>query len=181
MARPRRSWHSAPVRRVLAYLLGLPFALVGEFAAHQGAYLAVHGSHTHAVLAETGHGYLENLPSFALALIVVLAAAGLVDGFLLARGRSAASLPLRTFLLIGPAAFAIQEFAERWAETGRFPWWAWSEASFLLGMVLQLPTAWLAFHLSRAILRPIRRIATRVADRILGRGPGQGYRRSCSA
>lgn len=158
------------MRRLLAYLLGLPFALIGEFAAHQGAYLAIYGSQAEAALGETGHGYLAHLPTFAVALGVVLLAAVLVDGFLLARGRPSSRLPLRTFLLIGPAAFAVQEFAERWAETGHFPWWAWTEATFLIGLLLQLPTSWVAFHVARAILRPIRRVAQRIAELVLQPG-----------
>ncbi|MEI2810645.1 MAG: hypothetical protein V9F00_10690 [Nocardioides sp.] len=150
------------MRRVFAYVLGLPFALVGEITAHQGAYLLVDGSHASAHLSATGHGYLEGMPSFVVALLLVLAAAALLDGLLLACGRSARQLPLRTFLVIGPTAFAVQEIVERWAATGHVPWLAWAEPTFLLGLLLQLPTAWIAFHLARLIVQPVRRLAERI-------------------
>ena len=140
----------------------LPLALAGLVAAHQASYFAVAGGHHAEALAESGHGYLAQMP-LALAILGVLAIVGLaVEGVRTVRGRSRATMAAWPFAVAGPAAFIIQEHLERFLHQGHVPWTAAIEPTFILGLILQMPAALLALGLARLLLRAARQIAAAV-------------------
>jgi hypothetical protein len=132
----------------VAWLLGLPLAVLGWLSAHAVAYdVAFPSAHERAdALAASGHDYLERAP--LLAAVCVVVAAG---GFLLrARGRSSRPLPAWALGLLPLVGFAVQEHVERALHAGAIPWGTGLEPVFLVGLALQLPFAVLAGLVARA-------------------------------
>jgi hypothetical protein len=154
-------------RRLLAWCLTVPLAVVGSQAAHWLAYrLAVpNGEQRAQVLASTGHSYLAWAPA-GVAVCTALAACAFVGQVrALTRGRRGAVAPTPWMLAsLGPAIFCLQEWFERLASEGSLSWSALTERTFILGLLLQFPIAIAAYALARLILR----VATRVAS-LLGR------------
>lgn len=161
--RQRGLTHSA--RRRSAWLVSLPLVVLGSLAAHQLAYLAVAGDHVDALLAETGHGYLDQLPTGAvLGLVCVVLGLGLaaLDRVRGARGKT---IPVWLIALVPLLGFALQEHVERLAHTGHVPWSAALEATFLAGLGLQLPFAALAYLVARALLQTVAAVVTALLAR----------------
>jgi hypothetical protein len=153
------------VRRRSAWLVSLPLVVAGSLIAHQLAYLAVAGAHADALLADTGHGYLDQLPTGAvLALVCLLLGLGLaaVDRV---RERAGRGIPAWLIALVPLLGFALQEHVERLAHSGQVPWGAALDATFLVGLALQLPFAALAFVIARALLRTVASIVTALLER----------------
>ncbi len=141
------------LRGRVAPLVALPLAVAGSLVAHELAYRVVGGGHAHDLLAETGHGYLEHLPAGAMLGLAVLVV-GLVAAAA-GRARSVRTLPAWVVGLVPFAVFAVQEHLERWVHTGEWPWGAVLEATFLVGVVLQVPFAVVAWALARVLLRAV--------------------------
>lgn len=146
---------SAGVRRRSAWLVSLPLVVLGSLLAHQLAYLIVAGAHADALLAETGHGYLEQLPTGAVLALVCLVLGLLLAGADRARARAGTAIPAWLIALVPLMGFALQEHVERFAHNGAVPWGAALDATFLVGLALQLPFAALAFLIARALLRTV--------------------------
>jgi hypothetical protein len=134
-----------------AWLVSLPVMLAGCLGAHLAAYVLVEpGAHArHDLLANSGHGYLSQLPLLGAAVLVLLLAAALHHALV---GRAGARPRPAVFVALPPLAFTVQEHLERWAHAGGFPVAAALEPTFLLGLALQLPFALLAWLLARATL-----------------------------
>jgi hypothetical protein len=170
------------VRRRSAWLISLPLVVLGSLVAHQLAYLIVAGHHADALLAETGHGYLEQLPTAAvLGLICLVLGLGLA-GFDHARGARGKTIPAWLIALVPLVGFALQEHVERFGHSGDVPWAAALEATFLVGLGLQLPFAALAFVAARPppprnrtitlrVPRVVVALAARIACSLAPRGP----------
>ena len=148
---------------MLVVLASLGLAIVGSQLAHAAVYRIVSpDAHERAhLLAGTGHGYLAHAP-LGLAIVCVLLAMALVaewhsagDG-----GPTARPWPL-LFVAVAPVLFVLQEHFERLLHDGGFPLGAAVEATFLLGLILQLPFALAAYALARVLLA-----AARVARRL---------------
>jgi hypothetical protein len=154
-------------RRLLAWCLTLPLALMGSQAAHWLAYrLAVpNGEQRAHVLAARGHAYLDWAPA-GIAVCTVLAGCAFVGQVrALARGCRGVVAPSPWLLAsLGPAIFCLQEWFERLAHEGSLSWSAVTERTFVVGLLLQFPVALVAYAVARLILR----VATRVAS-LLGR------------
>jgi apolipoprotein N-acyltransferase len=131
----------------------------GSWAAHALDYRLVVPDPTGrgTLLAATGHGYQDWLP-LAFAVLVALALVALARAAPALRAR-AASAPLWPFLLLPPLTFVLQEHLERWIATGRFPWHAAFEPTFVPGVVLQLPFGVTAYVVARLTLHAARRLA----------------------
>jgi len=161
-------------RRLIAWLVTLPLAVVGTQAAHALAYRLVTSTadtREHE-LSTTGHDYLAYLP-LALAIGAVLVAFALtaeVRHIVQTKESSALKPQVWQFALVAPAVFACQEHLERWLHDGAFPWDAALAASFITGLLLQLPFALAAYALARVLLR-----AARSLGRLLAR-PRRGRR-----
>lgn len=145
----------------------MPVALAGGLTAHALAYrIVAPGAHERShLLASSGHGYMSELR--------LLAAAGLafvLVGFLWQAGLAARGLepsgPSRLVGLVPPLAFVLQEHLERLVHEGAFPVAAFTQPTFLIGLVLQLPFALLAFAAAALLAR-----AARVLGRLLVRPP----------
>ena len=90
------------------------------------------------------HAYLDHSPQ----LLLVLAVVGLAFGGLAARLRIPAAWP---FPVAALATFVVQEHVERFVHGGDVPWLLNSRV-FLVGLLLQLPVALLAWALARRLL-----------------------------
>ena len=160
-------------RRLIAWLVTLPLAVAGTQVAHVLAYrltTATSSERAHA-LSASGHGYAAYVP-LALAIGAVLVAFALA-----AEVRQIATGPARSplrptawhFAVVAPALFACQEHLERLLHSGGFPWGVVLGASFLVGLLLQLPVALAAYLLARLLLRAARSIGDLLARRRPGR------------
>jgi hypothetical protein len=139
----------------LAWLLALALTAAGWLTAHEVAYrLAVPHPHTHAhAMPETGHSYLSEYGSLALALCAALAVFALA-GLLLRslRGTPEVRASLTVFALLPPLGFVLQEHLERLLAVGSVPADVLLEPPVLLGLLLQLPFALAALALASALL-----------------------------
>jgi hypothetical protein len=155
----------AGMRRSLAWLVAVPLMLAGTQVAHMLSYRIVYPEASirlHA-LVETGHGYLGALPlvlGFAGAVVALSLAATVLDA---TRGRGVRSLPPSAFALLPLAGFAIQEYVERWLGWGFFPWQAFAQPTFVIGLALQVPFGVLAYLVARFLLRTAERLGGRLA------------------
>jgi hypothetical protein len=151
-------------RRLTAWLVTLPLAVAGTQVAHALAYrLVTPGAEvrTHG-LAASGHGYLEYLP-LVLAIGAVLVAFALTaEVRRLVEGTGGPGLRVRAwhFALVAPAIFSLQEHLERLFHEGILPWDTALAATFIVGVVLQLPFALAAYALARLLLRVARSLGT---------------------
>jgi hypothetical protein len=137
--------------RALAWLFPLPLVAAVGLAAHALGYRAVAASpagHAHSldpVAHGTGAWYVCAALCGATAL-VALAGIALVS----ARRGTALRAPLWLVALVPPLGFTAQEELGRLLHTGAsLP----VEATFLFGLLLQIPVALLALLLVRALLR----------------------------
>jgi hypothetical protein len=141
-------------RRRLAWLLSLALMAIGGLFAHILAYrlVAPHPARHEELLSSSGHGYHAHWAvCFAVCATVALIglARVIVDR---ARGQKPLRLPLWVFGVLPPAGFVVQEHLERFLHTGTFPYAASLEATFLVGILLQIPFALAAFALARILL-----------------------------
>lgn len=147
-------------RRSVAWLLTLPLAVVGSQLAHALAYrLATpNDAERGHELAASGHGYLAYLPAVlaVCSVLVALALAGELGHALTDRSRRPSRPSALRFAVLAPAIFACQEHFERLLHDGRFPWNAGFHRLFLVGLLLQLPFALVAYTLARLLLRVAR-------------------------
>lgn len=143
------------VRRRSAWLVSLPLAVFGSLLAHQLAYLLVAGEHADALLTETGHGYLERVPTVAVLGLICLALGLGLAALDHVRGAVGRTIPAWLIALVPMLGFAAQEHVERYASSGQVPWTAAVEATFIIGLGLQVPFAALAFIAARALLRTV--------------------------
>lgn len=153
-------------RRSLLWLLILPLAVVASQLGHAVAYRLVTPDETERAheLAATGHAYLTYAP-MALAICGVLVVLALASEFVNAlTPRRTARPSLLPFAVLAPAIFASQEHIERLLQDGVFPWSAALDATFLVGLLLQLPFAALAYFLARLMLGVVRSIRRRLSN-----------------
>jgi hypothetical protein len=139
--------------------------VAGSQVAHVFAYRLVYPQAQVRVrdLLATGHGYmLGRLGFLPLVLGVVLGLELVALGWTVAgavRERWARPVPAWAFALLPLVGFTVQEFAERWFETGSFPWWAVEQPTFRVGLLLQLPFGLLAFLVAWLLQRVAERVA----------------------
>lgn len=127
-----------PVDRARAWLAVSPIVFAGVLVAHALAYRLT------GTPAGSVHAYLDHAPQ----VLVVLALVGATVAGLAGRLRSPSAWPVAAAAL---ATFVVQEHVERLAHTGELPWLVGSPA-FLVGLLLQLPFALLAWALARRLL-----------------------------
>lgn len=159
-------------RPAAAWLLSVPLMVSGSQVAHTFAYRLVYPeAHVRLRdLLQTGHGYMSYAPFVAgvggatelVAFVWILVTA--------VRGRRASRLPPPwAFALLPPLAFLLQEVLERWLLVGSFPWWAFLQPTFAVGLALQLPFALLAYLLARLLLGAARTVAPRLRGSVARR------------
>ncbi len=143
-------------RRLVAWLAVAPLALAGVLAGHGVAYAQT------GVEADPLHDYLAHGPQLA----VVGALAGLV--LLAFQQRTQVAASPWSYAFLGIVTFAAQEHAERIAHGDALPFLL-ANPTFLLGLALQLPIAFLCARLARLVLGTARGRGQRL--RLLGTYP----------
>lgn len=141
----------------LAWPLSVPLMLGGTECAHWLAFWLVYPNRWERAqaLQQSGHAYLSYWPVFAGIGLALLVAGLVYDVCEHARPtgrRWARRPPAALFASLPPLAFALQEHVESFVHTGSIAGVAESP-TFLVGLVLQLPFALLAFLLARLLLR----------------------------
>jgi hypothetical protein len=140
------------VNRARAWLVVSPVVAAGVLVSHALAYRLT------STPTERFHAYLEHAPQV---LLVLALSAIVLGGF----GRRRVAPPARVFPLIAVTTFVLQEHVERLVHGGSFPILVTSPA-FVVGLLLQIPTALVAWALARWLLAavgepPARRLAVR--------------------
>jgi hypothetical protein len=166
----------------LVWLTCLGLMAVGSVLAHALAYrlvAPVHGSH--AAMNHAGHAGHHQSPGVFPHIEVCLAICGSVAllallGSLATRVRRARPLvpPLWVFGLVPPLGFIAQEQIEHLIAAGALPATALAEPTFLVGFLLQLPFALLAYGAAQLLLRVAGALIGRLGSRpslVLGRSP----------
>jgi hypothetical protein len=150
--------------RRAVWLVCLVLMAVGSLFAHLAAYhlVAPERAHRDDLLQASGHGYFAHLRLClaVCAAVALLGIAGVVVDRL--RGGRARPVPLWVFALVPPLGFVIQEHVERFLSAETAPYAAAFEATFLLGLALQIPFALAAFFAARALLA----LAIAIAERL---------------
>lgn len=124
------------MRRLLIWLIALPFAAASVIGGHAAAYTVT------GAPADGAHGYLEHAPQ-VVAVLVLLGLLGLArDG----RHRSS-FVPVATLAAVG---FVCQEHLERLLHSGELPLLLTS-STFWLGLALQLPFAAVVWLVARRL------------------------------
>jgi hypothetical protein len=126
------------VQRTQVWLVVSPIIAAGVLLAHAVAYQVTGTS------PGPTHDYLDHTPQ----VLLVLALVGFVCTGLSARWRLP---PTWSFPVVAMATFVAQEHLERLVHTGELPWLLTSPV-FMVGVVLQLPVALLAWALARRLL-----------------------------
>jgi hypothetical protein len=138
--------------RVRVWLSVSPLIASGVVVSHVLAYRLT------GTPAGPVHGYLEHAPQ----LLLVLALAGLALGGLeLSRLGAGLRLPVAwPFPVVALATFVVQEHLERFVHTGDVPGLVGSRP-FLVGFLLQVPVALVAWALARRLLGALRHVRSR--------------------
>jgi hypothetical protein len=102
-----------------------------------------------------------------LAIGAVLVAFALIAEVLQLAGTSPRRIGPRAwhFAVVAPAVFATQEHLERLIHDGAFPWTTVLGASFIAGLLLQLPFALVAYVLAQLLLDAARSLGELLAGR----------------
>jgi hypothetical protein len=149
-------------RRRLAWVFALGLMATGGLLAHTLAYRLVpaHPGESHLAM----HGY-EAHWRICLAISLTVAAIGLAGVALeRSRGLVPTRLPLWLFSVLPLLGFVFQEHVERALATGAFSTSIAAEPAFLIGLLLQVPFALVAYVVARALLA----VATALAERFGG-------------
>jgi hypothetical protein len=136
-----------PVDRVRVWLAVSPLVAAGVVVSHTLAY-SLTGTPAGPV-----HGYLGHAPQILLVLALAGLALGGLESFRLGstRLRPPSAWP---FPAVALATFVAQEHLERYVHTGDVPVLVGSR-TFVVGLLLQLPVALVAWALARRLLRAL--------------------------
>lgn len=154
-------------RSRLAWPLSVPLMLGGTECAHWLAFRLVYPNpwERAQALQQSGHAYLSYWPVFAGIGSALLVAGLVFDVYEHVRPTGepwSRQPPAALFASLPPLAFALQEHVESFVHTGSIAGVAESP-TFLLGLALQLPFAFVTFLLARLLLR-----AAEIVGRVLG-------------
>jgi hypothetical protein len=141
-----------------AWLVVGPAVLAGVLASHELAYRITRAP------AGPAHDYLSHAPQ----VVLILVALGLLATRIGTRERMPAAWQAP---VVAVATFVVQEHLERLVHTGGVPWILTSPV-FLVGLLLQLPVAVLAWLLARNVLETLSisaRMRARRASPVLAR------------
>lgn len=148
-----------------AALLSIPVIAGASLAAHGLAYqLAFPDAHTREqALTESGHGYLRFTSGFFALCVALVLAYAIVHALRAARGQAQRPVPFWPYLVLPFALFTVQEHTERFVKTGVFPVDAVLARTFLVGLVLQLPVALIAYAIARVVVAVAREVGRLLA------------------
>jgi hypothetical protein len=143
-------------RRRIPWLLSVPLMVGGTEVAHWLAFRLVYPDawQRSQALQQTGHGYFSFLPIAGGTGVALLLSALLLHGkdVSAGHGRQVREVRLSQFAVLPPLAFALQEHLERLVHNGTMLGVV-LEPTFMLGLLLQLPFALVAYLLARFLLR----------------------------
>ena len=149
------------MRRPLPWLLALPLIVAGSLGAHALAALltaAPSTEHVGEVAERSSTGTAGHLVVFlgAAAAVAALGGASSVVSLLVRRERRRVSPHL--FFWLPPAAYTLQELAERRLHAEAAPFQAVHDPRFLYGLAFQIPFGLAALGIARLLYRVGRRI-----------------------
>lgn len=142
-----------PRTRSLPALVVAPLVTLGSLLAHQAAHLVAtpHASARDAALRATGHGYLDHAGLILGSLVVAALAGAIVHALRSASsGRRRAWSPMGLAFVV-PACFLVQETIERIVSGSLSPA-SFSDPALVLGLLLQVPFALIAYAVARRVL-----------------------------
>jgi hypothetical protein len=175
-------------RQRLPWLLAVPLMAMGSIAAHVIGYAGAPGTGEHGhdearELAALHERSSEGSAGHVVLPLGLVAALLLVVGIRLVvsrlRGGDSRGLGAGSFFLLPLLAYSSQELIERLVNAEGFPFDAVLEPRFLLGLVLQLPFAAVAFLLGRSLLRVGKRLIRLFARRPVPRHRARPTRPRC--
>ena len=137
----------------VAWLLSLGLMAAGAVVAHLLAYRLVLPTGGGGHQAHAGHAAGTSHLELCLAVCGSVALVGLAAAFVSAarRGREF-RMPLWIFALVPPVGFVVQDQLSSVLQPGAFSQAGVLEPVFLVGLLLQLPFAFLAFVAARALV-----------------------------
>jgi len=144
--------------------------VAGSQVAHVFAYRLVYPDAQVRLrdLLATGHGYMVGSYGSLPLLLGVLGGAELVglgwSASRVVRRRPDTPIAPWAFALLPLVGFTLQEFLERWLAGSSFPWWFVLQPTYRVGLLLQLPFAFVVFLVARLLLRVAERIGQAFAS-----------------
>jgi len=163
---PLTLWHDECMKARRVWLLTLPFLLLSESLGHALVARMVdsEGARHHLVLG--GMVDYDEYAHAALAVLIVLAGAALVQRMLASfRTGGTRLLPAWRLAAVPPLVFLAQEHVERLVQDGDLGWLTAVEPVVLVGVALQVPCGLLALWLARALLRAADELGCALARR----------------
>jgi hypothetical protein len=145
-----------PVKRGISWLLTAPLLTIGLLAGHAAGYRwALSDPHQRAhILEDSGHAYSAYLPVIIVVALTLIAASLITRVRAVIRGEQRSVAPPPSLLvLVLPTAFLLQEYLERWLDTGHVHLATLWEPAVLVGLQLQIPFAVLALALASVLAR----------------------------
>jgi hypothetical protein len=143
-------------RTSVAWLLSLPLSAVGMLLAHQIAWGFASEEHQ----ATAGHGYLQYGSIFAALVVASLIVGATAQLFRAVGGEDMARAPSAfVFAIVPIVGFLLQEHLEHLVAARELEVTYFLSTPFLLGLLLQLPFAFAALHVTRLILGFVKRVA----------------------
>ena len=159
-------------RSSVAWLISLPLSAVGMLLAHQIAW----GFATEKHEASAGHGYLQYGSIFAALVVASLLVGATAQLFRAVGGGETDRAPSAfAFAIVPIVGFLLQEHLEHLVAARELEVTFFLSTPFLLGLMLQLPFAFAALHVTRLILGFVKRVA-----RAIGTLPSLGALESLS-
>lgn len=149
------------MRKCVVWLVAIPLMLTGAELAHFLAFRIAYPNALERSLAlqQSGHGYFTWLPAVGGIALAVLLSAVFLHGTDArnARRRSTGHTPFMRFAMLPPLAFALQEHLEALVHSGSISGVVIAP-TFMIGLLLQLPVALLAYLAARLLLGAAERV-----------------------
>lgn len=155
-------------RRIIPWLLSVPLMLAGTEVAHFVAFRIVYPDawERSQALQQSGHSYFGWLPLLGGIALAVLVSSVFLHGRQARNGQSTqlAQASLLRFAALPPLAFALQEHLEALVHSGSISGVV-TAPTFVIGLLLQLPFALLAYLVARVLLGAAERVGRAFAER----------------
>jgi hypothetical protein len=156
-------------RHLLAWLVALPLTAAGTFLTHN--LVPARPEHSHSEAGQTlGLGFFCSLP-FLLSCVALLALVIVVRIVQTCRQRAGVGVSAWPFATLVPLGFFLHHHLQHLVSGGPGALPPLTEPTLLMGLVLQLPFALLAYLIVTALLRAADKLGAALAARRLRYAP----------